>query len=272
MSQIKNPLELYKHLNKSNCRKCLLPSCMAFAVAVIQGQKTLTDCPDMDTETVKELSAGIVSRNSRQTDTESILKEFRKEITQIDLAEAARRLDAPFQDGMIAINCLGKDFKIDATGEMTSECHRNPWVEVPVLHYILRSKGKQPTGEWVTFGSLKGAAEWNQFFTHRCELEMGKLADAHNDLFFEILHIFGAQEIDKVTNSDQSLVIYPLPRLPLLINYWEPEDAFESKLSILFDKTAEENINTESIYLLGRGLVEMFRKLIVQHTRDGKLF
>lgn len=45
MDDDQNPLELYKHLNQSNCRRCMLPSCMAFSVAVIQGQKNSATAP-----------------------------------------------------------------------------------------------------------------------------------------------------------------------------------------------------------------------------------
>ncbi|MCI5180309.1 MAG: Fe-S cluster protein, partial [Candidatus Electrothrix sp. AW3_4] len=53
---IKTPLELYKHLEQSNCRRCLLPSCMAFSVAVIQGQKQLKDCPYLSKEKINQLT------------------------------------------------------------------------------------------------------------------------------------------------------------------------------------------------------------------------
>ena len=272
MSKIKNPLELYKYLNKSNCGECLLPSCMAFAAAVIQNQKTIGDCPYIDPATERELSGDIVNRNTLEDEQAKVLSRYRQEIAEIDLVAAAKRIDAPAKDGTIAINCLGKDCRVNANGEMTSQCHKNSWVQIPVLNYILHGKGLQPTGNWVAFGELKGAGDWSLFFAHRCEQEMRKLADAHTDLVFEILHLFGAEETKGVTNADQSLVIRPLPRVPFLINYWEPEDSFESKLNILFDKTAADNINIESIYLLGRGLVEMFRGLIVRHSKDGKLF
>ena len=272
MAEIKNPLELYKYLNKSNCKKCMLPSCMAFAVAVIQKQKTLEDCPELDEETRAKLSGGIVMKKNREDDQGRVLRKLKEEIAQTDLDAAAKRLNLPFRDGKIAVNCLGKDFWIDAAGDMVSECHTIPWVQNPVLQYILHSKGREPVGEWVAFGGLKGATEWNQFFSHRCEAAMRQLADAHTDLIFEILHLFGAKPLAEVTNADHSLVIHPLPRVPFLINYWMPEDDFESKLTILFDRSAEVNSNIESLYLLGRGLVEMFRALIVQHSKDGKLF
>lgn len=272
MSKIKNPLELYKHLDKSNCKRCMLPSCMAFAVAVIQGQKTLSDCPTIDIDTIEKLSGSIVNRTSPEDEQGQALSQYRQEISKLDLVAAAARLHAPFKDGMIAINCLCKDFWINATGDMVSECHKNPWVQVPVLNYILHSKSVQPKGNWVAFSGLKGAGEWNNFFQHRCEQEMRRLADAHTDLFFDILHLFGAEKNQEVSSADYSLIIHPLPKVPFLMNYWKPEESFEAKFNILFDRTAEENIDMESLYLLGRGLVEMLRALIMRHSKDGKLF
>jgi len=270
---MKNPLELYKLLKKSNCRECLLPSCMAFAVAVIQGQKQLADCPYLDRETLQSLGGDIVAkRSSREEEQQEMLARLKQEVAQIDFPSAAGRLGAELRDGRLGISCLGKDFWIDPAGEMWSECHNNPWVLIPLLNYIIHGKGRKLSGEWVAFGELPGAAEWNRFFSHRCEEAMQQLADAHAELIFEILHLFRANPAAGVTNADQSLVISPLPGLPMLINYWAPEDGFASKLNILFDRTATDNLTVESIYLLGRGLVEMFRALIVKHSRDGKLF
>jgi len=273
MTGIKNPLELYKLLKKSNCRECMLPSCMAFAVAVVQGQKQPADCPYLDRETVRALGGGDVARrSSREDEQREMLVRLRQEAGQVDFPSAAARLGVPLRDGRLGINCLGKDFWIDPVGGIWSECHKIPWVEIPLLNYIIHGKGRKPSGQWVAFGELAGAAEWNRFFSHRCEAAMGQLADAHPELIFEILHLFGATPAAGAANADQSLIIFPLPGLPMLINYWAPEEHFASKLNILFDRTATDNSNIESIYLLGRGLVEMFRALIVKHSRDGKLF
>ena len=64
----------------------------------------------------------------------------------------------------------------------------------------------------------------------------------------------------------------PLPKVPFLINYWQPDEGFPSELNILLDRSAGQNINAHSITLLARGIVEMFRQLIVSHSREGKLF
>ena len=272
MSEIKNPLELYKYLEKSNCRMCGVPSCLAFAAAVIQGQKRLGDCPAIPKETLEELQSRLGQKETLEDDQGRVLQNLKKKVAEIDFQKTAERLGATVDNGKIGVNCLGKIFWIDTSGGMVSECHVNNWVHIPLLHYLLGSKGKKVREEWVSFNELKGASDWNLFFSHRCEGSMKEIADAHPDILFEILHLFGAKPVTGITSADQSLVIYPLPKVPFLINYWEPEDDFDSKLNILFDRSAEDNINLDSIYLLGRGIVEMFRQLIVKHSRDGKLF
>ena len=272
MPEIKNPLELYTFLEKSNCRRCGLASCLAFAAAVIQGQKRLSDCPLLDQQTIEKLGGSVEKKENLEDDQGRVIQQLKGDLAKIDFNTAERRLGATLKNGRLGINCLGKDFWIDSSGEMASDCHRNNWVHIPLLHYILCCKGKQPNNDWVSFSQLKGAPEWSNFFSHRCEESLRELADAHADLVFKILHLFGAKPVFGATNADQSLVIYPLPKVPFLINYWKPEDDFVSKLNILFDRSAEDNINMQSIYLLGRGIVEMFRQLIVKHSKDGKLF
>ena len=272
MSEIKNPLELYKFLKKSNCGECRVPSCMAFAVAVIQGGKKLQECPYIDSDILKRFDGKIEKRKIMPDDREQAIIELKHQVAGIDFASAAKRLGAVNASGKLAVNCLGKDFLIDQNGEMVSECHVNNWVLLPLLHYIIHCKGDEIRDDWVRFGELQGAADWQRFFSHRCEESLRQLADAHPDLVFEILSVFGARSLPGFSSADHSLLIYPLPVVPFLICYWSPEEGFESKLRILFDRSAEANATPESLYLIMRGIVEMFRQLIVRHSRDGKLF
>ena len=266
---IKNPLELYKHLDQSNCRRCMLPSCMAFSVAVIQGQKKLNDCPLLSEEKINELSGGIVQKKSMSEEQEVHLAALRQELSQQDLRDISRRLDLPLKNGSVGVRCVGKHFWINGQGEMVSECHRNNWVHIPVLRYLLQSKGRKPIGKWITFSDIENSGGKEAFFAHRCEQEMGRLAEEHTEVFYEILDLFEVEEIEDLQgkiDADKSFLLLPLPGVPFLINYWEPEDAFPAKLNILFDITVSDNCNAESIYTLGRGMVEMFEQLILRHT------
>jgi len=271
MTTIKNPLELYKRLKQSNCRECMLPSCMAFAVAVIQGQKKLADCPYIDPALLGPDGGEVSTRRSFEDEQREQLESLKREMAAIDVAEAAENLGAREVDGRIAVNCLGKDFIVDGSGEMKSECHNNLWVHAPLLNYIIHGKGRPPTGKWVSFHELPGAADWSRFFVHRCQEDLRLLLDAHTELLLEIFHLFGSRAMAG-HDADDSLILLPLPKLPLVINYWRAEGDFPSKVNLLFDVTAADNLKVSSIYTLCRGLVEMFRALIVKHNKTGTLF
>jgi len=272
MSRKRNPLEIYKLLPKTNCGQCFIPSCMAFAAAIIQGGKTAADCPHLPAATIAELEGKVERGTNMEADLEAALLALQEKIRGVDLLAAAARTGGKMAGERLAINCLGKDFLVDGAGTLASECHVNPWVQLPLLSYIIDSQGVALHGEWLSLAELEGGQQWSGYFAHRCEAALRQLIDAHSEIIFEILDLFGAKTFSGITSADRSLLIHPLPKVPFLINYWRPEEDLESKLNILFDRSAGRNSTPQSISLLTRGLVEMFRQLIVRHSRDGKLF
>jgi len=271
-----NAVDLLKHLERSNCRECGVPTCMAFAAAVLRGERQFRDCPRLTPEGLAALEAqfgpDVDEPRSAPTPSEAygqeVMDALMARMSGVDLAEAAARLGGEVRDANLAIHCLGRIFEVDGAGRLFSQCHVNPWVHAPLLYYVLDSAGAEPKGEWVLFRELRHTKDWVLFFGHRCEGEMQHIADADPHLFVALLQIFGGKppvDPDRGTFAPDALVIRPLPRLPILISYWPAEGAFGSKLTILFDRTAEENLPAESIYRLTGGLVEMLRKTLQRH-------
>ncbi|MHC4679098.1 MAG: acetyl-CoA decarbonylase/synthase complex subunit gamma [Planctomycetota bacterium] len=50
-------LEIFKLLPKTNCKKCGMPTCLAFAMALAQKRAKLDDCPDVSQEAKDKLAA-----------------------------------------------------------------------------------------------------------------------------------------------------------------------------------------------------------------------
>lgn len=50
-------LDIFKHLPKTNCGDCGVPTCLAFAMKLAQGQAELSSCPHVSEEAVTALSA-----------------------------------------------------------------------------------------------------------------------------------------------------------------------------------------------------------------------
>lgn len=265
MVQPTNPIEILKILDKSNCRECGYPTCLAFASAVFKGQRLLEDCPHVKKDIIERFGDEPQMPAAVESRPDETLEKLKKRLRNIDLNEAAKRLGATFANGRLTIKVCGKDFSVDPEGNFYSDIHIHSWITGPVLHYIIDGAGRPVSGNWISFRELKNGKDWYHFFTHKCEKPLKRLADTYTDLFEDMLHIFDGKKVENHYESDISLVLHPLPRLPILICYWKPEDGLESSLHTFFDATASDNINVESIYSIGTGIVTMFEKIALRH-------
>lgn len=265
MRQPQNPMEIFKLLDKSNCRRCNEATCLAFAVAVFQGRKKIDECPSISEDAIKYCKKVSESRATVEQDIYRTVELLKGKISTIDLSEAAQRIGGRYNTGKLTMKILGKDFSIESNGNLSSDIHVNPWIAIPVLNYVLYSAGEPLSEKWVPLRELKKGKDWYRLFGQRCEKPLKKVADTYTDLFEDMLNIFNGKKVENHYESDISLVLHPLPMVPLLICYWMPEDGFESNLNLFFDSTADDNLPIESIYALGTGLVRMFEKISLRH-------
>jgi len=265
MPVLNSTIDILKLLNKSNCKECGVPTCLAFAAAVFKRQKNLSECTHLESSIIGEYAVKDSIPASQLNDLTDPMEGLLKRLRDIDLSEAAERIDAKYENDKLTVKVCGKNFSVDSSGKFYSEIHIHTWITIPLLNYILDGAGKNPEGDWISFRELKRARDWYNFFVHQCEKPLKKVADNYTALFEDMLHIFNGKRVENHYESDISLVLHPLPNVPMLICYWKPEDGLESSLNLFFDKTANENINVESVYSLGTGLVTMFEKVAQRH-------
>jgi hypothetical protein len=265
MIHLSNAMEIFKILPRNNCKDCGLPTCLAFAASAFKGDSQLDACPHLEKDNIENFK--IVNAGSRTLEREEskYLKELKAEIKELDLASVAGRLGADFSDGALKIKVLGKQFCVDSQGEVTSICHLHGWITVPLLNYVLHCAGKPIKGNWVTLREFKDGSSWAGLFGQRCEKPLKRVADKYTDLFEHMIQIFSAKRTTNLFNSDIAVVMYPLPKLPMLICYWKPDGQMDSSLNIFYDSSAEHNLNVDSIYRLSAGLALMFEKIAITH-------
>ena len=265
MPRPKNAMEIFQLLDKSNCRECGEKTCLAFAGAVFMDQKKLDQCPKLDREKIERFSDDSEKQNTAETVQDEYLQMLKGQIVNLDLAAAAKRVGARFSDNKLTLKILGKDFSVDASGNLSTDIHINPWVVIPFFNYILHRKGLPVSGKWVSFRELKDGKERYPLFQKRCEKPMKRVADIYTGLFKDMVDIFSGKQVEKQFQSDVSVVLHPLPKIPIMVCYWLPEEDLESSLNVFFDETADENLDTDTVFTLSTGLAQMFQKLALRH-------
>jgi len=265
MPRPKNAMEIFQLLDKSNCRECGEKTCLAFAGAVFTGHKELDQCPKMNRETIARFRGDSGSRPTIEQERDENMQQLQDKIANIDLAAAANRIGADFADDRLTLKVLGKHFSVDTRGKLYADIHINPWVAGPFFSYVLYGKGLPASGNWASFRELKEGQERYPLFQKRCEEPMKKVADTYTDLFDDLVHIFSGRQVEEQFESDISVVLHPLPRIPMMICYWKPEDGLESSLNLFFDKIVDDNLDIGSVFSLGAGMAQMFEKLSLRH-------
>ncbi len=261
----KNAMEIFRLLDKSNCRECGQKTCLAFAGAVFQGRCTIDDCPKLTPADIQRVAASPASGHVIDENRTASLTAMKQQVENLDLAAAARRTGGRFNDGRLTIKILGKDFSVDPHGTVFSDIHVNPWVAMPFFDYVLNGQGVDPQGHWVSFRELKGGHDRYPLFRKRCEEPMQRVADVYTDLFDDMVHLFCGRQVQRQFQSDIAVVLNPLPKVPVMICYWRPDEGIGSSLNLFFDQTADRNLAIGSIFSLGAGLAQMFQKLAVRH-------
>lgn len=266
MAEFKNTMEVFKLLAKTNCRRCNKPTCLAFAAAVFQGQIALRECPFINEDMLKTYgSKKMTYESTSEQGYIKVMDQLKDRIKQIDLKSRAQMLGGRYSNGRLILKIFGKDFGIDENGGISTDIHVNSWIAPPVLNYVISSSGIPLTGSWVPFRELETSRDWARFFEHQCVREFKQVADTTPSFFKDIIELFNGRPVQNHYDADISLMIYPLPLLPMLICYNLPEDGMESDLNLFFDSTADKNLPIENIYTVSTGLANMFKKLAKTH-------
>jgi len=265
MPKPQNAMAIYQILDRSNCRQCGEKTCMAFAGAVFTGRRPLSECPRLDQQIIDAYSDTPQNRNDGEQNRDDYLEQLKNQIKGVDLMAAAERTGGRYENDRLIIKVMGKDFSITQSGLISTDIHVNPWVAAPFLNYVLYGKGLAPTGQWRSFRELTDGRERYPLFQKRCEEQMKQVADSYTELFDDMVQMFSGRQVDPQFQSDISVVLYPLPRLPIMVCYWLPEEGMQSSLNVFFDQTADKNLDIGSIFSLGAGLAQMFTRLARRH-------
>ena len=265
MTRPTNAMEIFLHLDKSNCRECGEKTCLAFAAAVFQARKRISQCTRADTATIEQFESSVATPVQGEM-LDQLKAALKNMFSQIDLKETAARIGGEYDGHDMSLRMLGKRCRIDTAGRFITDIHINPYVVSPLIEYMRSGKGIEPTGEWVSFRELKAGRLFSySFFQKRCEYVMKSIADSYPRLFKDLVTLFTAEKVPAQFESDISVVLHPLPKLPIMICYWMEEEGMDSTLNLLFDRSADENIPEEPLYSLCVGLALMFEKISQHH-------
>jgi hypothetical protein len=223
---------------------------MPFAFSLIKGEAELSECPYLTEDEVNELKEKIVHSDWR----EALILRLREDVRRIDFSGVAAHIGAELQNGTLLLKCMGREFAIDASGEVTTKGPITPWMKILLLHYIKTGGSAELSGKWVSFSELKSGMVKASSFKRECEEPLRTLFDGDTQKAGSMLERFGAEKQEGFPTSHAWHIVL-LPKIPVIILYWSADSEFASKVKVLFDSTADRFLDVESMMFLVEGLV-----------------
>lgn len=258
-------LDVFKLLPRTNCGECGDATCLAFATRVVKEGEELGRCPYVSTESgaARALKAQQQSGVGRRRESLAIaLEALQDKVANLDFAALADGIGAVSgrEDGrdylvLPFFNLQLKVFKDKVVYPQGSEA--NPWDAILFYNYIASQGRQDPTGKWITFQSLPNSVSKTKTLK-RLEGQLAEHYAGRGMGLRERAAILNGEPIQAGEDADLAAVFRPLPKVPILLQFWEaePEENFPAQASFLFDATVSHYLDLESLLFLVERLLD----------------
>ena len=241
-------IEIYKKLPATNCGKCGMPSCMAFALKVKKSQAGLSDCPFMGKEMPKEgeSAPGAASSSSY----EQVSLELEKETVGMDFRKAAAAIGGTYKsdDGKeaVGLKMMHKEYELRKNGLFENNVYcLDPWTKIIIYDYVRRQGDRPLTGEWIALGHFPHTASLVKAFQSSAEKKISESFKNDLDGLKRRCAGLGGGETEGKVKADYICRLDLLPHVPIYLHFWAADEEFDADCKLLFDGNAENHIDIE---------------------------
>ncbi|MDD3579923.1 MAG: DUF3786 domain-containing protein [Desulfobacca sp.] len=259
-------LDIYKVLPQNNCGDCGYKSCLAFATAVIKEGEDLEKCHHLSAQ-ARKLAPTIKNQQEagvgRRRESVAIAAEaLHDKVAPLDFAALAPGLGATYgaDHGRphLIINYFGQPLQVFKDQvRYPPGVTEDPWDAILLYNYIASQGHQPPTGEWIAFNALPNSVSKVKTL-NRLEQKLADWASGKIEELRQRARALGAQPASQTAAADLALVFWPLPRVPILLMFYEADAAegFGAQAQMLFDTQIGSYLDLESSLFLVEKLIE----------------
>lgn len=129
----------------------------------------------------------------------------------------------------------------------------HPYLELFLIHYLLRAEGTEPTGRWISEKDIPGGST---FFRGPHAIP----TDLITSRFGNDIELFNkrCEELEGTSLSlaDAAWRFPVTPRIPVAVLYWRGDDEFPAEAKLLFDAGLSRQMAPDVVYALAVGVCD----------------
>ena len=256
-------LDIYKDLPGTNCGDCGRSGCFAFATAVYLEGESLARCPHLppgQRARMEALVAGDREQGGgrRPAVSEQALDHLRGEMAGRNLREVAGRCGGRYLSGppeAVEVRFLGRLHRILRDDVV---CPEDPapsiWVKIFLMIYATRATGRPLSGRWVSYRELPNTVSKARSF-EACTEQIARVFEGRPEDLERAARVLGARPADEAS-AHAAFVFEALPRVPLLLLFWDREEEFPARAVLLLDRHVLDYLDQEALVFLAEAFSE----------------
>lgn len=121
-----------------------------------------------------------------------------------------------------------------------------------VLLYFARSSGAMPTGRPISFAELPDGGFYVTAFRGYTAALLARRFGADPERLESAVRSIGGSQLE--AHSDRAWRVQILPKVPVILQWWDGDDEFEPRAELLFDETAPSHLTTDGCAVAGSWL------------------
>lgn len=179
-----------------------------------------------------------------------------EELKGLKTEDVCRRTGAGFDDktGRYSLKSFGwgislspedKEISGDSPASDTLLQRLGYFSRLSILSYLATAKDVPLTGQLINPVNLRGG---QLFFRGTHVLPLDKLSEKYNDSTEDFINKGIELGGEAQKHGDASIMLFPLPRVPVILIIWQGDNEFPPEAKILFDSTCEIHLPIDIIW------------------------
>ncbi|PLX41890.1 MAG: hypothetical protein C0608_03875 [Deltaproteobacteria bacterium] len=253
-------LDIYKDLPRTNCGDCGKSGCFAFATVVYLEGVDPAGCPHIPAEEAERIQGLVIDDRSQGGGKKApvwdqALAHLQGKMEEADLAELAKNSGSAFENGVIRLHFLNREHTVRPDSITVSEGPQpSVWVKIFIYIYLTRANGAPPKGEWAAFRELPNSVSKSHSF-EACAAELADLFSGRGEALAAAVKRLGGVD-EKFGSADRSFKLKMLPRVDVMLLFWEKTSEFPARATFLIDKGILDYLDQEAIVFMAEALVK----------------
>lgn len=182
-----------------------------------------------------------------------IYEDLIKRLATADITVSADHLGLAINDlGEVELPFLGTTYLISNMGVRRSDGKEfKDAVGSVLIHYILKGSSCRPAGQFVTFAELAGPLfKHGSYSSSALELPVIKRFQGRIPELLTAAASHGGRQGGEAGSGAISLIFDLLPHIPLQLIFYDRDEEFPARASLLFDLNATQMIDFEVLAVL----------------------